>query len=116
MLKNTVAISLLVALVAPGVASAQSGFSLTLTPSVPPSKPQLPAPSRRLAMPVLDYVAPNGSIVLRRGLVAGVDVAPNATFGLGIFEGAPKRRIGAVDPAEPERRSKRAAVGLSLIF
>lgn len=107
---------LLLALVAPGVASAQSGFSLSLTPSVPPGKPQLLPPSRRLAMPVLDYVAPNGSIALRRGVVAGVDVSPNATFGLGIFDGAPKRRLGAADPAKPERTSKRAAVGLSLKF
>lgn len=67
-------------------------------------------------MPVIDYVVPDGRLALRRGIVAGVDVSANASFGLGIFEGAPKRRIGAADPARPERRSKRAAVGFSLKF
>lgn len=67
-------------------------------------------------MPVIDYVAPDGRIALRRGIVAGVDFSPSMSFGVGLFEGAAKRRPGAADPARPERRSKRAAVGFSLKF
>ena len=67
-------------------------------------------------MPVIDYVAPDGRLLLRRGVVAGVDLSPRTSFGIGIFEAAPKRRMGASDPAKPERRSRRAAVGLSMKF
>jgi len=116
LLRSIAAIALLFALVAPGAASAQPRFNFSFTPSAPNVEPQAAARRQQFAMPVIDYVAPDGSIPRRRGVVVGMEVGPQAMFGLGIFEGAPKRRIGAADPTRPERRSRRAAVGFSLKF
>ena len=107
--------AILIAAAWPAPAAAQSlNLSLNSRGTAPPGA--IAAPPRRLNMPVIDYVAPDGQLSLRRGMVAGIDVAPSMTFGLGFFEGAPKRRPGAPDPAKPERASKRAAVGFSLKF
>ncbi len=37
-----------------------------------------------MAMPVIDYVAPDGRFAARRGIVAGVDVSAKASIGMGI--------------------------------
>ena len=107
--------SCLVAAASPGAAAAQARLNLSLSPA---TVAHAPAQDHRrpLAMPVIDYVAPDGQLALRRGVVAGVELDPGVAFGLGFVEGAAKRRVGAPDPAKPERRSKRAAVGLSLKF
>ena len=115
-MRSLIAIALLASLNTPGAAGAQSRFNLSLTPSLPAGHDQGPPRSRQFAMPAVDHVARDGTVGLRRGVVAGIEVGPSATFGLGIFEGAPKRRLGAADPTRPERKSKRAAIGFSLKF
>ena len=115
-MRSAVAIAMFVAAAAPVAAGAQSALNLSLVPAVPLENSTAQAQTPSLAMPSIDYVARDGRISFRRGIVAGVEVSPGASFGLGIFDGAPKRRMGAPDPAKPERRSKRAAVGFSLKF
>ena len=105
----------LVAAASSGAAAAQSRLNLSLSPGAVEAQ-ALQEQRDALGMPVIDYVAPDGRLAPRRGVIAGVDLNPQMSFGLGIFEGAPKRRMGAVDPAKPERRSKRAAIGFSLKF
>lgn len=114
-MRSIFAIAVLVALLTPVAAGAQARFDLGITGSAPTDA--APAPqSPKFAMPVVNHVGPDGSIATRRGVIAGVEVGPKAMLGLGIFEGAPKRRMGASDPAAPERRAKRVAVGFSLKF
>ena len=50
-----------------------------------------------------------------RGIIAGVEVAPRARSALA-FSKALQSALGAADPAQPEHKSKRAAVGFSLKF
>lgn len=110
-MRSIVALACLVAVASPTVAAAQARLNLSFSPAT-----ETESPRRPLTMPVTDYVSADGRLQLRRGVVVGVDISPQTSFGLGIFEGAPKRRLGAPDPAKPERRSKRAAVGFSLKF
>ena len=112
---KAVAIVALLALLAPAAASAQAKFDLSLTPSVLVDSSQL-VPGQRWEPPIAGQLAPQAPVRLERGVMAGVEVTPNARFGLGIFEGAPKRSLGAADPAKPERKSRRAAIGFSLKF
>lgn len=75
---------------------------------------------RGLSLPVVSYTAPDGSLKLKRGIVAGVRIAPNANLGIGLFETLPKNRKrfdSSDNPMErKQRRSRKAAVGLSLGF
>lgn len=76
--------------------------------------------TRGLSLPVVNYTAPDGSLKLKRGIVAGMKVAPNATLGVGLFETLPKKKKSldsTVNPMERKhRRSRKAAVGFSLSF
>ena len=69
-----------------------------------------------LSLPVINYVAPGGALEIKRGIVAGIDVAPNAIMGIGLFKILPKERrpFATDDPLDKPKSRKSAAVGLSI--
>lgn len=85
-----------------------------------PSEAEPRIARRGIEMPVITYTAPDGSLKLKRGIVAGISVAPNANIGIGLFETLPKKKqrlTASDDPMErKQRRSRKAAVGFSLKF
>jgi len=80
------------------------------------ASPQVQRPS--MAFPVIDYGSPDSSSPMPRGIIAGRQIAPGTVLGLGIFQTTPKMRgyVGDVPQNMAPRRSKRAAVGLSVKF
>lgn len=81
-------------------------------------EPQMRVERRGFSFPVTEYVQPDGSIQQRRGIIAGKEIAPGTTLGLGIFQTSPKMRgyVGDVPQNMAPRRNKRAAIGLSMKF
>ena len=81
-----------------------------------------PASGGRLqtfAYPITQYDNRDGFLQVRKGIIAGKQVAPGTVVGLGIFRTAPKPRgyIGDLPPQmAPPKRTRRAAVGLSWQF
>jgi hypothetical protein len=74
---------------------------------------------RGIMFPVIEYQGTDGILRVRRGIIAGQQIAPGTVLGLGIFETAHKARgyVGDVPPnMSPPKRSRRAAVGLSWRF
>ena len=71
-----------------------------------------------LAFPVMNYSEPNGAWGERRGIIAGKQIAPGTILGLGIFQTAPKSHgyVGDVPQNMAPKRTKRAAIGLSMKF
>jgi hypothetical protein len=80
------------------------------------ASPRVQRPS--MAFPVIDYGAPDSSSPMPRGIIAGRQIAPGTVLGLGIFQTTPKMQgyVGDVPQNMAPRRSKRAAVGLSVKF
>lgn len=73
---------------------------------------------RGIRLPVIDYVAPDQIPRRMSGIIAGVPLSPNATFGLGFFNIHRSNSRFAIDPrsnAAP-RRSKKASVGVTMKF
>ena len=84
-----------------------------------PAEAEPPLARPGVTLPVIDYTAPDGSLKLKRGIVAGVEVGPRATIGIGLFETLPKKHSLAPSDNPLERkpkRSRKAAVGFSLSF
>jgi len=73
---------------------------------------------RGFSFPVVEYRGPDGVVQKRRGIIAGKQVAPGTVLGVGIYETAPKMRgyVGDVPQNMAPRKSRRAAVGLSVKF
>lgn len=75
---------------------------------------------RGIRIPVVSYTAPDGTLKLKRGIIAGMRIAPHANLGLGLFETLPKQKLDNSSTDNPmkrkQRRSRKAAVGLSLKF
>ena len=71
-----------------------------------------------LAFPIANYSEPSGEWGERRGIIAGKQIAPGTVLGLGIFQTAPKMRgyVGDVPQNMAPKRTKRAAIGLSVKF
>jgi hypothetical protein len=80
------------------------------------TSPEVQRPS--VAFPVIDYSAPDGSSPMPRGIIAGRQIAPGTVLGLGIFQTTPKMHgyVGDVPQNMAPRRTKRAAIGLSVKF
>jgi hypothetical protein len=80
------------------------------------TSPEINRPS--MAIPIIGYSAPDGSSPMPRGIIAGRQIARGTVLGLGIFQTTPKMRgyVGDVPQNMAPRRSKRAAVGLSIRF
>ena len=81
-------------------------------------EPPTPVERRGFSFPVVEYRGPDGVVQKRRGIIAGTTVAPGTVLGLGIYETAPKMRgyVGDVPQNMAPRKSRRAAVGLSMKF
>jgi hypothetical protein len=74
--------------------------------------------SRGIRLPVIDYTAPDHIPRRMSGIIAGVPLSQNATFGLGFFNIHRSNSRLAIDPrsnAAP-RRSKKASVGVTMKF
>ena len=85
-------------------------------PSANLESPALPPLDRSgFSLPIVNYAAPGGTLRRKRGIIAGVQVAPRTMVGIGFFETAKKRRASN-DGITPEKRSKRAALGISFQF
>lgn len=85
-----------------------SGIERTASPPV-----QRPS----MAFPVIDYGSPDSGSPMPRGIIAGRQIGPGTVLGLGIFETTKMRGyVGDVPQNMAPRRSKRAAVGLSVKF
>ena len=72
-----------------------------------------------LSFKINEVIAPDGSRRQRRGIIAGVDVAPDTTVGFGLFDTMPRAKgSGGADPRLDARakKSRKAAVGVSLRF
>ena len=71
-----------------------------------------------LSLRLNEVIGPDGSRRLKRGIIAGVDVAPATTVGIGLFDTMPKAKGSGADPRYDARakRSRNAAVGMSLRF
>lgn len=105
-----------------GVASAQSTsvdtHSLQSLSRLGGSPPIYNVERRGLSFRVLDYVDPRGIVQHRQGIVAGKRIAPGTILGVGIFRTAPKMRgyVGDIPQNIASKRSKRAAIGLTMKF
>jgi hypothetical protein len=73
---------------------------------------------RPLSFRINEVIAPDGSRRQRRSIIAGVEVAPDATVGIGLFDTLPKAKGTGADPRLDARakRSRKAAVGMTLKF
>ncbi|WP_310468958.1 hypothetical protein [Sphingomonas sp.] len=60
----------------------------------------------------------DGAAAKRRGVIAGVELAPDAAVGFGVFNAAPKPSLSTSDEKlfGGPRKSRKAGVGLSLKF
>lgn len=76
------------------------------------------ASQRNFDLGVNDRFAPDGSRRKRTAIIAGVDVAPGAILGLGLFDSMPKARGRGPDPRLDgmARKSRKAAVGMTFRF
>jgi hypothetical protein len=88
-----------------------------LTPPALTAEPTFRA-SRGVRLPVIDYAERDGSRVRSSGIAAGIDVAPGATIGIGLFSTKRPRSALAPDPQldRTTRSGKKAAVGISVRF
>jgi hypothetical protein len=107
----TVAASMLAAIAAPPAEPSK----LDLQPALASEPPVLPLHDTGFTLPVVNYIAPDGTERRKSGIIAGFQVAPGTLVGVGLFESAKKRRSSG-DGLTLEKRSKRAAVGVTLQF
>ncbi|HVL78294.1 MAG TPA: hypothetical protein VM346_03300 [Sphingomicrobium sp.] len=70
--------------------------------------------ARGFTLPSSTEIHQTGSVARRNGLIAGVDVAPNAVIGLGFFRMRTRQVPG--DDTEPRMKSRKVAVGVKLGF
>ena len=71
------------------------------------------------SFPVVEYREPDGTITVRKGVIASKEVAPGTLLGIGLFEFAPKMQPGYSpdqSTVTPPKRKRRAAIGLSVKF
>ena len=99
----------------PALGQAQPNLSFMSLTSEP--SPTAVGPSN-FSFRVSDIVGEDGSRRKRRSIIAGVEVAPNTTLGLGLFDSLPKAKGKGPDPRLDglSKRSRRAAVGMSFRF
>jgi hypothetical protein len=97
-----------------GQASTNAIPSLSRMVGEPPAQVE----RRGFSFPIVEYRGPDGVWQQRRGIIAGKKVAPGTVLGVGIFQTAPKMRgyVGDVPHNIAPRKSRRAAVGLSVKF
>jgi hypothetical protein len=71
-----------------------------------------------LALPIIDYANAEAGTPLPRGIIAGRQIAPGTVLGLGIFERERRLRgyVGGIPQSMEPKKTKQAAVGLSMRF
>lgn len=81
-------------------------------------EPPLPLDRRGLEFPVNQYIDERGAVQRRRGIVLGTEIAPDTMLGVGMFDRMPKSRglTPQLDPPQASRKTRGAAVGLTLKF
>ena len=116
-MRSLVRLALTLPLFAASPALAQSGAAATPFATIAPAA-QNQFGNRNLSFRVNEIIAQDGSRQKRRSILAGVDVAPGATVGLGLFDSGPKARGRGPDPRLDglSKRSRKAAVGMSFRF
>ena len=102
---------------APALAEPAGQTSFQSLPTRFAGEPPPEVNRRGVSFPIVQYQETDGTLRMRRGIIAGKEVAPGTVLGLGIWETAPKARgyIGDI-PQNMPRRTRRAAVGLSWKF
>lgn len=89
----------------------------------PPSEPKIDIrshePGVRLgrssfSLPVVRYVAPDGTFKRSRGIIIGREIGRNATVGLGLFKTKSARQDDSTRPAAT--KSRKVAVGVTFRF
>lgn len=67
---------------------------------------------------IAEQFEPDGSLSLRRGIIVGTEIVPDALVGIGLFEAMPKRVIRSEEERFDKipKRTRKAAVGLRLSF
>jgi hypothetical protein len=114
---RSVAIAMMIPLaVAAGPAAAQSAPQARSTLNLTTAEPALVAGNRGFDLSIGDYVDESGARQKRRGIVFGREIAPNATVGIGLFERSRRSHLGPQLDTVTQRRSRGAAVGLSVRF
>lgn len=101
-------------------AAQQNDPSSGSLPSLPRfnGAPPMQIERRGFSFPLVEYAEPTGTIQRRQGIIAGKKVAPGTVLGFGLFQTTPRMRgyVGDMPPNLAPRRSKRAAIGLSVRF
>lgn len=119
-LMRVLAVTAMFASVAPASAEPPGKTDINALPSLSHLGRDVPPAARRpvMAFPIINYFEPNGEWGERRGIIAGKQIAPGTVLGLGIFQTAPKMRgyVGDVPQNVAPKRTKRAAIGLSMKF
>ena len=104
----------------PAVAQTGSPMTSRALPSLSSLSRVVTPEARRpvLALPIISYSDAEGSSALPRGIIAGRQVAKGTVLGLGIFERERRMRgyVGGVPQNMEPRKTKQAAVGLSMKF
>lgn len=80
------------------------------------SEPELQLGNGSLALPIIEYRAPDGTWKRGQGIIVGRDISPNATVGLGFFRIKPKYQDQTASNAPAGGGSKKVSLGLSLRF
>lgn len=90
-----------------------ASFDLSTAMPDPPFRAE-----RGVRLPVIDYSAPDGSRRLSSGIIAGLDVAPRTTIGIGLFNTRRARSSLAPDPQldRAARGRRKAAIGINFKF
>jgi hypothetical protein len=78
----------------------------------------LPVGPGNFSFRINEVVGQDGARRQRRSLIAGVEVAPDTTIGIGLFDTLPKARGRGPDPRLDglSKRSRKAAVGMTFRF
>jgi hypothetical protein len=94
-------------------AAARGGLSLS-DPNIATPKRSIPS----FSIQASDDFGPDGTRRQKRGIVAGFDVAPQTTIGVGLFNMVPRVRGPGFESRIDSfsKRSRKAAVGMSLRF
>lgn len=104
----------------PAIAQKTAPLASRSLPSLSNVGRTAPADSRHpaLAFPIVEYSSSDGGSPMPRGIIAGRQIAPGTVLGLGIFQREPARRryVGEMPQNNAPKKTKQAAIGLSMKF
>ena len=75
-------------------------------------------PERGIRLPIVDYTASDGSRARSTGIIAGVDIAPGTTLGVGFISTRRAKSSLSPDPQleRSARGGKKVAIGVRVKF